>query len=91
MSLGERGLDALVTSGRPTPGPPATPTIVDAFLPSLRMARGRILLVGQAAGSPPLLERLGIEVVAVDLDGAHRPDSGATPAERVIAAVDGIR
>ena len=91
MSLGERGLDALVTSGRPTPGPPATPAIVDAFLPSLRMARGRILLVSPAMGGTSTLEPLGVEVVAVDLDGAHRPDSGATPAERVIAAVDGIR
>ena len=90
VSLGERGLDVLVTSRSPTPGPLATLGIIDAFLPSLRMARGRIVHI-MAQLYPSTLEPLGIEVVTLELDGAGRTESGATAAQRVIEVVDGAR
>ena len=54
VSLGERGLNALVTSGRPTPGPLPTLALIDGFVPSLRIARGRIVQVSTATGRAPL-------------------------------------
>jgi nucleoside-diphosphate-sugar epimerase len=87
VSLGERGLDVLVTSRSPTPESPATPAIIDAFLPSLRMARGRIVHLSSATGRAALPLR-GIEVVTLELDEDGRTESGATAAERVIEVVD---
>jgi short chain dehydrogenase len=57
VSLGERGLDVLVISRSPTPGPLATLAIIEAFLLSLRMARGRIVHISSATGRAALLLR----------------------------------
>lgn len=96
VSLGQRRLDVLLTA-ESVSAPGATLAIINAFLPSLRMARGRIVHFGSTTGRAPVpvrepaLEPLGIEVVTLHVDTDGRPEPEVAAADRVIEVVDGAR